>query len=464
MAHAGKHGLADGTDQLRLDAIARQNRARPAVAVVELAPDDAAACIGKVVRISDESGLTGWVVPLAPDQAWRRGIRAHRDRFPFEPVHDPCEWPTLAVIDHPAIAADRTFSKPADDEVWQRVVTRIRRASAEALKAIGPRPADAIETAWIELRAAGSEPQRAGRLWLAGPPALDEGTWGMPQASGAVQVFAAGGYELLRPRGIPVGGWIVTTASRGHLHRLEADELFGVHYRAMLAELRANPDPPAAACHLALGLATRQLKPDGDSLTRFACFQPGPIDEIALVEVLHGTGPVPMVKPGTRSATLALVVDDTPLSRLVRALIRGRGVWQAPPKPAPPTRAETIPAAPPPAPVDTRHPLDGLATALWARLVVLGIDRSVFVSAVRIATGRTAPIARFADGVLELADHPRLVAVEAARVARSPFAPAAIDALAAHLIHVLNDALTSVTDRHERAALARLLEPEPGPN
>jgi hypothetical protein len=459
VAHASKHQLSDGTAALRLDDLARNNRARAPIATLDLPPDDAAACIGKAVKLAGNDGLTGWVVPLAPDQAWRRGVRAHRDRFPFEKVDDPCAWPTLAIVDDKQLAPDRTWSKPADDEAWKRVVDRVTRASVEALRAIGPRPADAVAAHWIQLEPPPRGPPRTGRLWLAGPPELDDTTWTAPQATGSVQIFAAGGYELVRPRGYPVGGWLVTTATKSQLHQLDLDDLFGTVYRAMLVDLRAQPDAPAAAAHLALGLATRQLKADGDSRARFACFEPGPIDEVALAELLHGTGPVAMVKPGTRSPTPALIVDDTPLSRVIRALIRGRGVWQTAHE-----RARTAPAAKDPAPpehpvVDTRHPLDGLATAVWARLVALGIDRTVHVSAVRIASGRTAPLARYVGGALELADHPRLGMLEAARVARSPHAAPAIDALAAHLVHVLNDALTAVTDGHERNALARLLEP-----
>ncbi|MBZ0233487.1 MAG: hypothetical protein K8M05_14270, partial [Deltaproteobacteria bacterium] len=52
---------------------------------------------------------------------------------------------------------------------------------------------------------------------------------------------------------------------------------------------------------------------------------------------------------------------------------------------------------------------------------------------------------------------PLLVAIHEGREDDAPWASAAIDALAAHCMTLINAALTPVDDRHERAALLRWL-------
>ncbi len=55
-------------------------------------------------------------------------------------------------------------------------------------------------------------------------------------------------------------------------------------------------------------------------------------------------------------------------------------------------------------------------------------------------------------------ESPLVLAIASAELTRAPWADAAIDALAAHAMTMLNRARTLVHDRDERAALARWLE------
>ena len=75
---------------------------------------------------------------------------------------------------------------------------------------------------------------------------------------------------------------------------------------------------------------------------------------------------------------------------------------------------------------------------------------------------RAEPMFAF-DGVIEVAgDNVRLRALAAALAASSPFAEAGVDVVVAHLVTVLNRALSHVTDATEAEAIARLLSPPSG--
>jgi hypothetical protein len=130
-------------------------------------------------------------------------------------------------------------------------------------------------------------------------------------------------------------------------------------------------------------------------------------------------------------------------------------------------RIAPIPAEPPdrfPPPVrDAQfpprpaHPLEPLVAAVGARLSELGVPRPAFA----ILDGVAAPIVGYEHAICFAGENPRLRALAASITApsRSTAAStlAALDALVAHVVCVLNAALTSVTDATEAHALGALL-------
>jgi len=124
------------------------------------------------------------------------------------------------------------------------------------------------------------------------------------------------------------------------------------------------------------------------------------------------------------------------------------------PLPAPPERISATvlrdePGARP------AHPLAPLVAAVSARLRRLGVAPPAFA----ILETATQPIVGYSADALAFAGyHPRLRAIAAGLVARAPWSAAALDALVAHVVTVLNIALTSVTDATEAHALGGLLQ------
>jgi hypothetical protein len=108
---------------------------------------------------------------------------------------------------------------------------------------------------------------------------------------------------------------------------------------------------------------------------------------------------------------------------------------------------------PKPKPPEPEHPIKNLIDVVYRRLVDLGIP-NVGVRVVDVAS----PIVRHQDQLLRFAGRDaRLHAVSNAMKANSPWAPMAIDAVLAHVITVLNEARTEVTDDTEQHVLKTLL-------
>ena len=137
-----------------------------------------------------------------------------------------------------------------------------------------------------------------------------------------------------------------------------------------------------------------------------------------------------------------IVDDGSPLSRVMLAHVRSRIA----PQRTPPT-ATAIARSPEP-----RHPLQHLVDAIRQRLAQLGLD----AHDATIIDGE-APMV-FADGCLQISgNHPRLRKLAASLRADSPGASAALDAVVAHGVTVLNVALAQITDAAEANALRGLL-------
>jgi hypothetical protein len=107
---------------------------------------------------------------------------------------------------------------------------------------------------------------------------------------------------------------------------------------------------------------------------------------------------------------------------------------------------------PPTAPGGGGHVLANLVRVLDHRLQDLGIAGFHW-----LIIDRQTALVRF-DGTIHVggANH-HLLAIASAHAANSPWAPAAIDAVTAHVVTVLNVALTEITDTTEAHALGTLL-------
>lgn len=450
--------LVDATHDLELDAEARTNMARPRLAELALTEAETTAALGPRVPI-ESPPARGWVIPLAPGYVGHRGIRASKELFPFEHVDDPCVWPTLTVIDDPQLIPDRTWSKPAADARMAAVVAEVQSMSERALRTIDPPPADAIAARFLVARPEDDgQCTPTGWLWLASPSHVQ----GWLDGPGAVRVDFANRRELIVPaRNRPVRGWLAIREPFWGLATERVNKLVADAYESLLIEASARTTRDDAACHVAIAVLDDRIDPAEVREARFRCFRPSALTAHELKAAFADDESFVVVGPDAPADDRRAIVEDgSALSRLLIRRLGYRAVRDQPTPAAPTAVAPTASAsAADQAWHAPRHPLQDLADAIRARLAAIGLGPHV--NAIRVIAGRTAPILDLVDGDLTLADHPQLHAIANAHTARSPFAAAAIDAVVAHAVTLLNVRLTEVTDSGEESALAAILASPP---
>ncbi len=476
--------ITNARTELEQDAKARANQSRPRVASLELPSRDTV--LAQVALTGDgTTGPRGIVAVLAPGATDVRGIHVHRDMLRLGRIDDVCKWPTLAVIDDARITPDRTWSAPKQDEIWQSIAKQIREASESALEQIGAPAEDALESiritnhVYADAKALRRAPQAIvrGTLWLLGTPNVRDNV---------VSVLLAQRSRSVAPDDMAVGGWIaIHTEERDELDVDEVvDHLVRACHGKLVRQLMKSRDENAdvVAAHVAYGLALGTVKPTETKHVEFSCFLPAPLNGRALAALLRKKDIVPIARPGTELEpdVIAFVDDGSELAKLLRTRLQMRLLAYVAPKPA--TRAAPTPRAPepppPPAspPVSTRrpdapapapkkarppHPLRPLADALGSRVGELGIRSFQYVIDDEVAH----PMIRFGDGQVRLAgENVQLRAiVSSMREDRAAIQPA-LDALAAHIVSILNLELTDITDAGEIFALSALLSrPSGGP-
>jgi hypothetical protein len=248
---------------------------------------------------------------------------------------------------------------------------------------------------------------------------------------------------------------------RGELHIFgSGDPMLGLTvlcieaYKRMLTELAGRRElGDDALAQLAFGLAARRIPPEQVSKARFTCFRPRPLDAKELVELFTAIHRVPIIDDGVATENISIVDDGSALAAAVLTQLGPRARRERPMPPMPKTRAPVEPVKKPPPRPREPHPLDIVVDALRTRIAAAGIP----VPGFGIAPHKAAPMLEYDQLLVLAADHPRLRAVAAACHARLAWADAAIDALAAHALTVLNVALTSITDPAEAAAVGVLL-------
>lgn len=440
--------------------------ARPAAVSLSL-PSREGVLAQELLAGDGQTSPRGVVAVLSPVSAVARGVWPHRAMHPLGRVDDPCRWPTLAVIDDARLEPDRTWQAPVANEVWQAVAKELRAASERALAKIGDVPEHALAHLRINNHACAEvgAPRKApkslirGVLWLTSTP----------RETIAVQIIEARGVRsFVAPNQLAIGGKLYVLAPDNLDVELALGQLcnqsHGKLVRALLKEDALDAD--AVAAHVAHAIAVRTLRPTDARSLEFACFSPKPLDARALSSLLRRDDPVVVIRPDTApnpdANAIELVDDGSELARTLIADLGGRVRRARPPakpRPAPETPlagTRPAPARPPkpakPAKPEPPHPLAGLVAKLRRRLADLGIGGFEWE-----ITDRAEPMFGYDRAVVVAGDNVRLRALAAAVAAKSPFADAGVDVVIAHLVTVLNVALSHITDASEAEALGVLL-------
>jgi len=458
LARWGGIPCVDAARELALDAKARANLARPRPAL--LAIDPGIATLAQVTLDGDGRTAPRGVVAIltGPNAEHHRGIHTHRELHPFDPAPDDCLWPTLAVVDDARLAPDRTWSQAERDAAWDALIATVRSASEAALRELVRPPPRALASLVIgsshqsDLSAlrGDAKTQIRGALWLDGPPG----------APGQLDVIHEQGSSPYRPPlGVPLRGTLHLSAKFYDLRVQDAlDELCTAVYARMLRKLGGRESASdLALAHLAYGVAHGTITPSDARPLQLRCFRPRPLDAREWETLCWSQQRVPLVAPDAPADELCVVDDGSATARVVIEALGERTRREVPtPLPAAPPEsvAELLRDLPPIPPARPRHELEPLVAAVGERLYQLGLARPRF----RILDGATSPLVAYEDGMITLAGaSARLCTIAAALPGKAVWSEAAVDALTAHIVTVLNVALTSVTDATEAHALAGLL-------
>lgn len=448
--------------ELEMDEQARRNRARQPVMSLAL-PTKHGVLVEAELTGDGQTAPRGTVAILTPTITGNRGIWVHREMHPLGVANDPCPWPTVAVIDDARIVPDRTWSGPKQDQTWQAIAKTVRETSEALIASLGEAPVDALTTLRIDQElASGSKELRKhgkaqlrGLVWLAGLP-YDKRY--------RLQLTHNLGVMTHAPeRGEAIGGQLILFASDNLDRVLLLNQITGIVHGELVRQILARRDelPHVVSAHVAHALALETIKPTEVRGLEFTCFAPHPLEARGLVSLFRKNR-VDVVKPGESPTMTALVDDGSSTSQTLLHYLGKRARRVEPPAPIvlPPPAPKPIVKPPPkpaisvekpPVPPVRRHALQDLVDALDARLGELGIrgyDWKIIDD--------DEPMIRFAKNQI-------LVAGTNARLRRiaTNLDGDTIDLVAAHVVTVLNIALTSITDATEAHALGILLASRP---
>jgi hypothetical protein len=335
---------------------------------------------------------------------------------PLGLLPDPCDWPTLAIVDDARLTPDRTWTHPVDDAAWTHLRQQIQQASEAALGTVSRAPDGVLAERALTAGASGlpgdllkAGARVRGRLWLLG---VDDA---------AVDVHLDGGQRRRIAASVPVCGEILAFLP----WRISPEQMIDSLARNLYPEMvrraaRVHGARPDVVAHL------RRAR-DASLVTDEQIRELNAAGAAVIAELTAITPPGSPDGPG--NAEKLTPEGSNP----------------------PPARAPAGP--PPPAPP---HEMQPLADALTARLVAAGGGRAFADVAVAVELPGDAPIV-FTGDRLWLDGSDPLVRRIAALHARPTTAALALDLLAAHAATVVNDALEDVTDATELYLLGRLL-------
>jgi hypothetical protein len=439
--------LIEASRELELDAEARANRDRPAVDALEIPAAAARQAIDIVTLEGD--GITaprGQVAVLAPNAAAHRRLRLRRELKPLGELDDPCDWPTVAVVDDRRLVPDRTWSEPERDEAFGEVARSVRKASERALGSLVRPPRDALASRAVwSFDLPRSMVVVRGRLWLSGT--WDHGAIAVECAAGEIVVHptAAGGESL------PISGKLAVYSAGHYDLGAAVDRLARQRYGELVNAARlVDRDADLVAAHAAVALRAGLMSPGDLAGMSFSCFSPEPLGPDRLAAVLAIDAELPIVsEPG--DGELSIVEDGSLLSQILVAMV---GAEQTEPAAASP-RSE--PAAELELELDEPdHPLAGLARVIAARLEELGVH-CLSLDRVAILPALRSLLSLEADTLYLGGSSDELAAIEAARQASSPWADAAIDAVVAHAAAELAAERYEITDSDQVRVLSAML-------
>jgi hypothetical protein len=364
------------------------------------------AAMGVAELTTTASGRRGIVAALRPGAVGLRALHACRGMVPFERAADPCVWPTYAIVEDPALQGDRTWKRAAEDEVWTSLGDDVRTTSRMAIRSWLQAPAGALASELVE-------------EWHID---RDTALWDASLVRGVVWIDALAGAG--RGRGL-----VTVSTPHGDVEIDAPPEapLWGRLYTA--PEPRGLVDAVRAVCRARHEAMARRAgvwrEPEREPEVDAQGVHPG-----GRTRKRSGTGWTPGIELRAEAPAREWVPPPNQ-------------EWFSEPKPEPKPE-------PPP------HELERLVAAVRARLTE-GAPIGVGSNA-KIDAARDAPPVRFESGRLVFAGRSELlVAVNEGRDDKAPWAAAAIDALAAHCMSLINLAQTPIDDRQERAAIEHWL-------
>jgi hypothetical protein len=341
----------------------------------------------------------------------------------------------------------------------------VRETSEALIGTLGEAPVDALTTLRIdqELASASKELRKHGKaqlrglVWLSGLPYDKRYRLQLTHNLGVMSHTPAGGEAI--------GGQHILFASDNLDRTMLLNQIIAIVHGELVRQVFARRDelPQVVSAHVAHALALETIKPTEVRGLELTCFAPHPLEARGLVSLIRKNR-VDVVKLGESPTVTALVDDGSPTSQTLLHYLGKRTRRVEPPAPIvipPPAPKPIVKPAPKPVivvekkPVPTppvrRHPLQDLVDALDERLGELGIrgyDWKI--------VDDDEPMIRFASNQIIVGGNNHRL-----RRIATDLDGDAIDLVAAHVVTVLNIALTSITDATEAHALGILLASRP---
>lgn len=237
----------DATEELELDALARENMER--VPVKSLEPDEALRADALAVialEPTENSRAHGSIVLLPPGRADARSLRASRSFHPFDPADDPASWPARSQIDDPDLTPGRSWAHPENDDAYRALRLRVRNAVDAEMYRRFPHPTGKLVTARVR-------PIAAGRLGLAERDVVEGMAWlELDDGPGVIRLTDARSERTVTAVGrdgepLPVHAelWATPWLGEARLRRLCAG-LYEMLLGALAKRLAAGTAPDAA--------------------------------------------------------------------------------------------------------------------------------------------------------------------------------------------------------------------------
>ncbi|MCU0675846.1 MAG: hypothetical protein MUE69_24010 [Myxococcota bacterium] len=499
--------LFDAAERLQREDVARQNLARPRVTELFFSTRVRPHLVGEGEY---GRGKKHGVVGLLAEPSDLVGIHLFREGLPLGTTSlTAFDWPIVALAESDELTPNEVYDAAIDDGKVVAVRKKVGAAAEKLLDTlVGDPELRVVRQMRLESRHSSA---------LGGPGAI-RGVIGLRDgvAPGRVEVKISGRTESFQPdvqppkggprRALPIDGVVLAALPRHQLPlpRINAAlrVVYGELVKSLVSELRVNEKADdLMLAHVVRGVALGAYVPEPiDAPILLRCFHPKPLTLPQLRDLLDRDDAFPVRAPGMLPKQLvALLADGSRTSEQVElalgdrarrpaseAMVTEKAVeaehatadvtsveWSPEDAPTPPERAHEDathgPEAEPRAEVPSRaapkakpetakaHALAPIAEHLLAQLASLGLPERI--AHVRIDDAQKALVRyRAEERTLVLSGtHASLVALQAARLSRSPDAERAMRVLVAHVMGVLDRASAAVTEATQLGAFGALL-------